>query len=145
MKIVVAGILKKVFGGSNEHPLCPYRKKPIKCKGRLSELLDENGRHRKHHSGIMPDPRNQRPGQVSIRPDTDSDPVPKIEAQCDYCLATFWGRSLETISDMFKGRPGFLPQDYQQWFDSREIKVMKRFPKIYPEDQIARAEEQARR
>jgi len=137
MKIVIAGVLKKVLSPSFIQPPCPFRVKPIRCKGRLQELLDENGRHRQHHSGYMPEPgRNHINGQ-----DFDKDPVPKLEAQCDYCLAHFWGRSLKTISNAHQ-----LPQDIETWKNTREIKVMKRFcPKVFPPDQIQRAEEQARR
>jgi len=142
VRIVVAGILRKVFGSSDDHPPCPFRVKPIQCKGRLSELFNEDGTHRRHHSGIMPDPRNQRPGQYSITPDTGKDPVQKIEAQCDYCLVHIWGHSLKTISDHTE----WLPQDIETWKNTREIKVMKRFsPGVFPPDQIKRAEEQARR
>src|SRR2546427_697017 len=118
MTIVLAGILKKVLGSSKEYR-CPYRCAPIKCKGRLNELLDEDGRHRQHHGGYMPDMRNyQRPG--SVRPDTDRDEVPKIEALCHYCLASFWGKSLKTISEM-----KLLSQDIDTWKNTREIKIMK--------------------
>ena|SRR5437879_5044433 len=146
--LVLAGAAKKVLGGADDHPPCPYRKKPIKCPGRLSELLDEDGRHRTHHSGYMPDMRNQRPDKYSIRQDTDKDEVIHAEAYCLYCLAHFWGKTLKSVSDMFEGKPGLLPQDVSTWMNTREISVMKKpkfCPRLFPYEQIKRAEEQARR
>jgi hypothetical protein len=137
LTIVLAGIARKVLG-REKHYLCPYRKNPIRCKGHLQELFDPDGRHRQHHSGHMPDFRD--PKHKRLRPDTDRDPLDQIEAQCSYCLAGFWGKSLKTISEM-----KLLPQDIETWKNTREIKVMRKFcPKVFPPDQIKRAEEQAR-
>lgn len=137
MTIVLAGIVRKVLGDPKAKLRCPYRVKPIKCKGTLSELKNEDGSPRKHYTGWMP----EAPNSTRIRRDDQKDPVAKIEAQCDYCLAIFWGRSLKTISEM-----KLLPQDIATWKNTREIKVMRRFsPQIFPADQIQRAEEMARK
>lgn len=135
--LVLAGAAKRVISPYSERPKCPYRKKPIRCPGRLAELLDENGKSRQHHSGYMPEPGRSR---INGR-DTDRDPIIQIEAMCQFCLAQFWGRSLKSISEM-----RLLPQDITTWLNTREIKVMRKFcPRVFPPDQIARAEEQARR
>ncbi len=124
--IVLAGVSRKVLG-SDKPEKCPFRS--LKCKGHIYQTHRDDGSS--GHAGYMPiAPTDYRPQALRLSSDNVKDPVAKNEYLCDYCGASFWGRTAKTVSAM-----KVVQADINNWYPrlARDQVLKERFPNLFPE------------